>query len=118
MSTPVSWHLNTKVREGMLAELRSLMTEMVESTEAETGTLDYEWFLSADEKVCHLHERYVDSDAALIHLNNFVSRFAERFAACLELQTLHVFGDASSELRAMHGAFGAEFLENFGGFRR
>jgi quinol monooxygenase YgiN len=118
MSTPVSWHLNMTVRDGKLEELRTLIGEMVESTEAEPGTTDYEWFLSEDGKSCHLYERYQDSEAAMIHLGNFGSKFAERFMGCLEMNAIHVYGALSDELRAAHEEFGAVFLGSFGGFRR
>jgi len=118
MSTPVSWHLNMRVRVGRLEELRSLMAEMVASTQAEPGTLSYEWFLNEDKGACHLYERYRDSDAAMIHVENFVSRFAERFMGCLDVREINVYGEPSDELRAAHEQSGAEFLGSFGGFTR
>ena len=68
MSDTVSWNVHMSVREGQLNDARELMTEMVESTRGEVGTLGYEWFLGADGTVCHLNERYADSDAAMVHL--------------------------------------------------
>lgn len=118
MSTPVSWHLNMKVNEGKLEDLRTLMAEMVESTQAEGGTLAYEWFLSEDGKICHLYERYQDSDAAMVHLETFVANFAERFMGCLAMQAISVYGEPSEALRAAHAQFGAVFLGSFGGFTR
>ena len=91
---------------------------MVESTQAEAGTLSYEWFLSEDAGTCHLYERYQDSNAALVHLGSFGSKFAERFLGCVELTALHVYGEPSEELRAVHDGFGAVYLGTFGGFSR
>jgi quinol monooxygenase YgiN len=31
----------------------------------EPGTLDYEYYLSADRTVCHIHERYRDSEGLI-----------------------------------------------------
>ena len=45
------------------------MAEMASATEAnEKDTLMYEWRTSADDKQCHIYERYVDSAAVLTHL--------------------------------------------------
>lgn len=118
MSTPVSWHLMLKVREGQLEALRSLAREMVESTQQEPGTLSYEWSLSEDGTECHLYERYVSSEAAMVHLGTFGSKFAERFSGCLDMQSIHVYGELSEELRAAHAEFGASFLGTLAGFTR
>ena len=63
MSTIISWNLQVSIHDGRFDEFKSLMQEMVESTQKETGTLAYEWFLSEDSKSCHVYERYSDSDA-------------------------------------------------------
>ena len=106
------------VREGQLSDARELMPEMVESTWGEPGTLGYEWFLGADGTVCHIHERYADSDAASVHLGNFGAKFAERFLRCFEPTDLYVYGEPSDEARAVLDGFGAVYLGTFGGFSR
>ncbi len=118
MSDTVSWNLQTSVREGQLSDARELMSEMVESTRGEAGTLGYEWFLGASGTVCHIHERYADSDAAMIHLGNFGDKFAERFLQCFEPTDLYVYGAPSDEVRATLDGLGAAYLETFGGFIR
>ena len=118
MSDTVSWNVHMSVREGQLNDARELMTEMVESTRGEAGTLGYEWFLGAGGTVCHLNERYADSDAAMVHLGTFGTKFAERFLECLEPTGLHVYGEPSDEVRAVLDNFGAVYLGTFGGFSR
>jgi quinol monooxygenase YgiN len=118
MSSTVSWNLQLSVREGRLAAARELMREMVASTEQEPGTVGYEWFLDADGKSCHIHERYTDSAAALVHIGNFGSKFADRFFACFEPTSLSVYGEASAEVRGALDGFGAAYLGRFGGFHR
>jgi hypothetical protein len=68
--------------------------------------------------VCHVHERYADSAAALVHLGNFGAKFAERFLQCFEPTDLYVYGEPSDEVRATLDGFGATYLETFGGFIR
>ncbi len=118
MSEMVSWNLQLTVRDGQLDALRALMAEMVTSTQQEPGTIGYEWFLSADESTCHLHERYVDSAAALAHIGTFGSTFAERFLGCLEPTALYVYGNPSADVRGALDGFGAAYLGTFGGFHR
>lgn len=118
MSDPVSWNLRLAVREGRLEDARALMGEMVRSTRQESGALGYEWFLDADGTVCHLHERYADSDAALAHLGTFGENFAQRFLQCFEPTDLAVYGEPSDEARAALDGFGASYLGTFGGFVR
>ena len=116
MSDTVSWNLQMSVREGQLSDARELMPEMVESTRREPGTLGYEWFLDAGGTVCHIHERFADSDAAMVHLGNFGTKFAERFLRCFEPTDLYVYGEPSDEARAALDGFGATYLRTSGGF--
>jgi quinol monooxygenase YgiN len=53
------------------------MNDMVESTKAEPGALNYEWFISEDGTSCHIYERYADSAAAMVHMGHFPA-FSER----------------------------------------
>lgn len=118
MSQAISWNLQLSVRGGRLEDARELMEEMVEATREEAGTRIYEWFLSDDGSACHLYERYADSEAAVVHLRSFGSRFADRFLECFEPAGLYVYGEPSDEARAILDGFGAEYLGTFGGFSR
>ncbi len=68
--------------------------------------------------VCHIYERYADSDAALVHLGNFGAKFAERFLECFEPTSLFVYGEPSDEARAALDGLGAVYLGTVGGFSR
>ena len=114
----VSWNLQLSVRTGQLSAARELMNEMVEATQDEPGTLLYEWFLSDDGSTCHINEGYTDSDAVMVHLGNFGSKFMDRFLACFEPTSLSVYGDPSADARAALDGFGAAYLGTFGGFAR
>lgn len=118
MSGTVAWNLQLAVQDGRLEEARSLMAEMVESTRAESGSIDYEWFLSDDGTVCHICEKYRDSAAALEHLGTFGADFAERFLTCFTPTSLHVYGTPNEEVRTVMDGFGAAYLGPFGGFSR
>lgn len=117
MSNTISWNLQMSVRDGRLNDARDLMSDMVAATRQESGAQIYEWFLSEDGKTCHINELYADSEAVLVHLGNFGSKFADRFLACFEPTSFSVYGDPSAEARAGLDGLGAAYLEPFGGFK-
>ncbi len=85
MNDAVHLLLALNIKEGELDNFKALVKEMVDATQAnEPGTLNYEWFLSDDEKTCHLYERYADSAATMTHLASFGQNFAVRIMAAVE----------------------------------
>ena len=103
-----------------LAEsLRALMAEMVEATQAnEPDTLIYEWNLSADGTLCHLFERYSDSEALMTHLGSFGERFAERFLAILNPIRFFVYGSPTGAVKEALAGFSPVYMEPAAGFTR
>ena len=119
MSDAVHWLLELNIKEGELDNFKALMKEMVDATQAnEPGTLNYEWFVSDDEKTCHMYERYVDSAATMAHLATFGQDFAERFMAALEPVRFVVYGNPNDEVRAALAGFGAVHMSQIAGFAR
>ncbi len=60
-----------RIHDGKLDEFRSLAAQCMDIVRTkDTGTLQYDWFLSADGKECVLRERYQDSAAVLEHAMN------------------------------------------------
>jgi quinol monooxygenase YgiN len=94
-----AWMLEMQVREGRENDVHALMEEMVGATNAnEPGTLNYEWSFSEDGRVCHLYERYADSEAAMIHGATFASRFAGRFLEVLQPTRFVFYGTPGREV--------------------
>lgn len=118
MSTNVSWVFELTLHEGQLDNLKALMHEMVESTGAEPGTLAYEWSLSADGTVCHIHERYADSAATVQHLHGFLEKFADRLMATGEATSFVVYGTPDDAARAILDGFSPTYMAPLGGFAR
>lgn len=118
MNDQVSWVFEVAVKPGKIDALRTLMEEMVESTRAEPGALVYEWFVSDDEGVVILYERYADSAAALTHSDAFREKFAGRFMDLVDPVRFTVLGAPSDEARAALSRPGRVFLQPFGGFMR
>jgi quinol monooxygenase YgiN len=118
MEGHVSWVFEVAVKPGKIDALRTLMEEMVESTRAESGALVYEWFVSDDEGVVLLYERYADSAAALTHSGAFHAKFAGRFLDLVDPTRFTLLGSPSDEAKAALGGSGRIFLQSFGGFVR
>jgi quinol monooxygenase YgiN len=118
MNDIVSWMLEVSIKPGQLDTFKTLAEDLVQSTRTEPGTLAYEWFLSEDNRSCHIYERYADSAAAMTHLGTFGEKFADRFMPLLDLQRLAVYGAPSDEVKGVLGGFGANFLGQLNGFAR
>ncbi len=57
-----------KVREGRLDGFKRQAAEMMRLTsELDTKTVRYDWFLSEDETECEVREAYVDADSLIEH---------------------------------------------------
>lgn len=117
MDSQVTLHLELKVNEGQLDLIKSVMAEMIESTEKEVGTLGYEWFISEDESTIHVFERYLDSDAAAVHSAN-VTPLLPKMIPAVTVVKATAFGDPSDEYRQRMAGFGAAWFGTLGGFIR
>ena len=116
MDNEISWHVELLIKPGQLDCFRVLTGEMVAVTKREPGALSYKRFISADGTTLHIYERYIDSAAALGHLQAFAKIFAERFEEMVERTRFTVFGNPSAELRAVLDGFNATYLKPFGDF--
>jgi quinol monooxygenase YgiN len=59
-----------KIASSDLGEFKQLAAQLLKRTKGETGALQYDWFLSADETKCVVRETYENSDAVLAHIAN------------------------------------------------
>lgn len=118
MSENVHWVLEVAIKEGELDNFKAVMNDMVAGTQDEAGALIYEWFISDDEKSCHIYERYADSAATMVHLGNFGAKFAERFLTTADPTRFTVYGDPSGDVRDALAGFGAVHMAQIAGFTR
>lgn len=82
-----------------LDEFTALAAEAVEATRGEPGTLQYDWYFSADRRECVLLERYANSDAVLAH----AARASSKLRRLPEIGggfQIDVFGDPSPDVLA------------------
>lgn len=119
MSDHVYWIIEANVQDGKLDELKALMQEMSEATMAnEPGALNYEWSLNEDETVCHIFERYADSDATMIHMGNFGKNFAARFMGVLKPFKTTLYGSPNEKVCAAMKPMGYVAMTSAAGFSR
>jgi len=119
MSEHVYWILETEVNDGKLQDLKELMVEMSEATKAdEPGALNYEWSLSADEKTCHIFERYENSDATMVHMGNFGSKFAKRLMSIVKPTGCTIYGNPDERVLKAMAPLGTVQLASVAGFSR
>jgi quinol monooxygenase YgiN len=119
MGGNVYWLLELGVVAGREDDLRGLKEEMINVTrDGEPGALNYEWHTSADGRLCHIYERYADSNAAMQHLASFGANFAERFLGVLKPKRFVVYGTPSAEVREALAGFAPVYMREAGGFTR
>ena len=119
MSEYVAWMFELEVRKGRDTDLRALMHEMADATQAnEPGTLMYEWSFADDGRTLHLYERYAGSAAALTHIHTFGSKFMTRFFDMLEPKRFTLYGTPSEEVRSALAASQPVIMTQKGGFSR
>jgi quinol monooxygenase YgiN len=115
----VFWTFAVAIKNGKLDELKDLIQEMSDTSQAnEPGTLIYQWTISDDKKAAEVHERYAASDAALRHLASFNQNFADRLMALVEPTGMTVYGSPSAALKKTLAGAAPVYMAVIGGFSR
>lgn len=85
------------IHDGKLDEFKAVAARCVESVRTkDTGTLQYDWFLSPDGRECVVRETYRDSGALLEHIGNLGDTLDELFGLCD--MDIEMYGSPSQEL--------------------
>lgn len=107
------------IHEGQLDTLKSLLSEMIETIQREEPrTLNYECFIAADGTSVTFLERYMDSEACLMHLANLGPRYSARLFECLTPTKMTIYGDPSDKMREMFSVFPTGYWGSFARFAR
>lgn len=119
MSKNISWIFELTLTKGSVNDLKGIMDELVRSTkENEAGSLIYEWNLNEDNTVCHIYERYLDSENAIKHLKTFNEKYKDRLMSLGEATEFTVYGNPSEKLMEELKGFGGTYFKDMGGFSR
>lgn len=98
-----------KVRDGQLEGFKRQAAEMMRvTTEKDTGTLAYDWFLSKDGTECQVREAYVDADALVEHALNVREAREAMFAEFAYDHKMTFYGDPSPRLLALVDKVGVD----------
>ena len=88
-----------KVREGELEGFKRLAAEMMRLTsELDTKTARYDWFLSEDETECEVREAYVDADALIEHSKHIAETRNKIFRDFADGHTVTFYAEPSPAL--------------------
>ena len=85
------------IHQGKADDFMRLARRSMEITrEKDSGTLQYDWFMSPDRTECVLRERYRDSAAVFEHAANLGELMPEFMAVCV--LAVEIYGSPSDEL--------------------
>ena len=108
----IHWIFAATVNENVTKEgVQALIAEATELTKQEKGCLAYEWHLSEDGKSVHAYERYTDSEAAMVHVNDTFSKISEKVTKVMARPEKDLVPSISKGK-----GFGAVHFERIGGF--
>ncbi len=116
MST-LYFHDHINIHPGKLDEFKATAAECMAITkEKDTGTLQYDFFLNADETECVILETYASSEAVLDHVDN-LGDVLDRLLGLGELSE-EVFGDPSPQLREILAPLNSKIYTRLQGLYR
>ncbi len=118
MSDTVYWILEMKMEPEKAEDFNAVMADLVAATQLEEGTIAYEWHFDDEGTVCHIYERFRDSDAADLHLEMFGEIFADRFLAAGSPTKLTIYGDPKADVVETLSGFSPRILKMRAGFSR
>jgi quinol monooxygenase YgiN len=88
-----------KVPYGMLEDFKNQVDVCIKQVkEKDTGTLQYDWYLSEDKTECEIREIYINSEAALMHQSNLRDPLRLLFEKFGSPESIVMYGDVSPEL--------------------
>jgi quinol monooxygenase YgiN len=111
--------VNLTVNEGQIETFNSIAKAMTEVTNAEPGTLGYEWFADSDGKRFTLLETYEDTAAIEAHfMGAAVQQWVPKLAATCSVDGFVIYGEPGPKVAAMAAGFGAVIMPYWIGINR
>ncbi|MDG1054646.1 MAG: hypothetical protein P8O78_08475 [Flavobacteriaceae bacterium] len=115
----VGFVLELSINKGNnLAEVKTMLEGLTTFMRAnEPEAYDYGYYLSQDQKKITLIEKYANSEAAILHADNFESGpNMEPFLAAFTIESFVLFGNSSDALKERIKAYGVSPRELIGGW--
>lgn len=118
MDEDLLWLFTFDVHPGKFEQFKTLVVDIVAATSLEPGTLAYQYAVSDDQRTVHIYERYRDSAAFIVHLEQTFAGFAERFLSCVSVRSVVVYGEPDAAARRALDDFKPIYMHLFDGFTR
>jgi quinol monooxygenase YgiN len=107
------------VSDVQLEAFKSIARSLTDVSNAEPGTLGYEWFAGSDGKHFRLVETYTDSSALEAHfMGPAVQEWVPKLAAVCKVEGFEIYGDPGLKVAEMAGGFGAVVFQYWIGINR
>ena len=107
------------VNDGQGEEFKSVAAAMNAGSDAEPGTLGYEWFFAADGKTVRLLEVYADTAAIEAHfIGPVVGGLVPKLAQLCKVDRLEIYGDPGPKVTAMAAGLGGRVFAYWAGISR
>ena len=94
--------VHLKIKKGKKNHVNDLVEKLVNK---EKYSSKYEFYIN--ENSIHLHEKYIDSEAWIKHIDHFNKNFGNEIANIFELENVFSYGNISSKLKSKLNEFGA-----------
>ena len=90
-----------KIKEGKKNQVNDLVEKLVNN---EKYASMYEFYIN--ENSIHLHEKYIDSESWIKHIDHFNENFGNEITNIFEVENFFSYGDISSKLKSKLNEFG------------
>ena len=94
--------VHLKIKKGKENQVNDLVEKLVNN---EKYASIYEFYIN--ENSIHLHEKYIDSEGWIKHIDHFNENFGNEITNIFEVENIFSYGNISSKLKSKLNEFGA-----------
>ena len=116
MSTHVYWLVDVSFRPENSQAFRVLAEEIAKVSDEEPGCTAYECNFDAEGTGCRIFEAFKDSPSVVTHVETFGAKYAERFMALCEVNSITLMGHPDQTVKDTMSGFAPLIFEGEGGF--
>jgi len=115
-SQRIHFVLDLAIHEGKFDDFAATMKTMTAGTAREAGALEYEWYLSSDNKNCRLVETYADVEAMKTHMaSSVVHELVPKLFQLAKMSRFEVYGAPDDQSAARLTSIGAQIYNHWHG---
>jgi quinol monooxygenase YgiN len=111
--------VDVTVNEGQSDAFKEVANAMTKGSEAEPGTLGYEWFFSENGKTCRLLETYADAEAVSAHFAGpVVTQLVPKLMPMCTMDRFEIYGNPGPAVSQTATGWGARIYPYWAGINR